>query len=380
MVMAPGVCALSRRILPSTCDAGTVRWVADRGAIPYPRHRCGCAFTSGPEIMRAGALDEAQTEAVLDLPLVRLRLRFVRDAGEPAPAGYMGSAWRGALGRLLRRAACITRLERCDACLLRYECPYAYVFETPPPPGSSKMRKYPAAPHPFVLEPAEWFEPEDGARPVRPEGQIYDLGLVLLGRAVRHAPYLMWALSEAARDGLGGARVRLALQAVHILEDGRWRPLEAGPMPPLPASGVPPSAPPRRVRLRFLTPLRLVHDGRVLREHELSFSAFFRSLLRRASLVHYFHGARELDLDFRALVEASEEVSWEPERLAWVELWRRSSRQRRRIPLHGIVGSVCVEGPAVAPFWPFVVLGSVIHAGRAATMGLGRYVLEEAAP
>ena len=325
-------------------------------------------------------LDEAQAGAVLDLPLVRLRLQFARHAGETAPAGYMGSAWRGAMGRLLRRAACITRLERCDSCMLRYECPYAYVFETPPPPESSRMRKYPAAPHPFVLEPAESFRPEDAARPVRPEGETYGLGLVLIGRAVRYAPYLVWALSEAARDGIGEARVRLTLQAVHLLEEGRWRTLEPGPMPPLPASGVPPSAPPRRVRLRFLTPLRIVRDGRVLRERELTFSAFLRSMLRRASLVHYFHGARELDLDFRALAEASEGVSWEPERLAWVELWRHSSRQRRRVPLHGIVGSVCVDGPAVAPFWPFVVLGSVIHAGRAATMGLGRYVLEEVEP
>lgn len=328
-------------------------------------------------------LDEAQSSSVLDLPLARLRLRFQVGGKVRFPEAYTGSAWRGALGHALRQAACITRLDRCDPCLLRYECPYAYIFETPPPPETERMRKYPAAPHPFVLEPEEVFAPGGSVRVSGQDEGRYELGLVLVGRAIRHAPYIVWTLSRAAERGIGAGRASLVLEEV-LLEDraadGGWQRLDAGPLPRLrPLTLTLPDVP-QGVRIRFLTPLRLARDGRVVREGDLSFSVLLRNLLRRISLLHYFHGRRALELDFRALAEASGSVEWEAERLEWVELSRRSSRQGRRMPLDGVVGSVRLEGKAAAPFWPFLVLGGLVHAGKAATMGLGRYRIEAVAP
>ena len=328
-------------------------------------------------------LDEAQRSSVLDLPLARLRLRFQAGREARFPEAYTGSAWRGGLGHALRQAACVTRLDRCDPCLLRYECPYAYVFETPPPPGTERMRKYPAAPHPFVLEPQEVFEPGGPGRVCGKEAGRYELGLVLVGRAVRHAAYLIWALSRAAERGIGAGRASLVLDEVLVEDpgaDGGWRRPAAGPLPRLRPLTLTLPEVPQGVRIRFLTPLRVAREGRVVRERDLSFSVLLRNLLRRISLMHYFHGGRTLELDFRALAEASGSVEWQAERLEWVELSRRSSRQGRRMPLDGVVGSVRLEGRAVAPFWPFLVLGELIHAGKATTMGLGRYRIEAVAP
>jgi hypothetical protein len=88
------------------------------------------------------------------IPVGRYRLHY-RAADPVRLPEYAGSTWRGALGHALKRTVCVTHEPRCPACLLYTSCAYSYVFETPPPPGTAKMRLYPAAPHPFVIEPAE---------------------------------------------------------------------------------------------------------------------------------------------------------------------------------------------------------------------------------
>jgi CRISPR/Cas system endoribonuclease Cas6 (RAMP superfamily) len=39
----------------------------------------------------------------------------------------------------------------------------------------------------------------------------------------------------------------------------------------------------------------------------------------------------------------------------------------------GILGSFLLNGEELADFWPYLWLGQWTHAGKGATMGLGRY-------
>ncbi len=103
----------------------------------------------------------------------------------------MGSAWRGALVHAVLRGACIRSRTACGACLLRFHCIYAYLFETPPPPDSEKMRRYPNAPHPFVLNPAP--ARRDSGR----AGQVCDVDLTLIGRGNDYLAHLVRAMGEA---------------------------------------------------------------------------------------------------------------------------------------------------------------------------------------
>ncbi len=66
---------------------------------------------------------------------------------------YKGSTLRGGFGAAFRRIVCVIRDKECSDCLLKGKCVYSYIFETPPPADTTVMRKYEAAPRPFVIEP-----------------------------------------------------------------------------------------------------------------------------------------------------------------------------------------------------------------------------------
>lgn len=85
------------------------------------------------------------------IPIKTYRLYFSTERPIRLP-GFAGSAWRGAFGHALKKTVCVVRNTPCNQCLLKNACAYSVVFETPPPANAEKMRKYTAAPHPFVLQ------------------------------------------------------------------------------------------------------------------------------------------------------------------------------------------------------------------------------------
>lgn len=141
------------------------------------------------------------------LPLARYRLRF-RAIDPLRLPDYAGSAWRGAFGRSLKRLVCVTREPRCPDCLLYRSCAYPYVFETPSDPADELLGKVGAAPHPFVLL------PDGAARGVRVPGELLPLDLTLFGHGNRQLPYIIHALDQAGRQGMGPDRGALQLTEV----------------------------------------------------------------------------------------------------------------------------------------------------------------------
>ncbi len=309
------------------------------------------------------------------LPVGRYRMRFAAAGRLAMGDRYLGSAWRGALGHALKKTVCVTRERDCPTCLLYRSCVYPYVFETPPPPDTGKMRCYPAAPHPFVLEP----EPPrqgagDGAGQMR-------LGLTLIGRACAHLPYFVHALARAGRDGVGPGRPALELVEVEQEDSpgsGRWSPIyrPPGPLeaaPPRPCAAPPP--PPGALEITFLTPLRLKRDGRNVRPEAFRFADLLGSVLRRVSMLSYFHTEQPFETDFAALKERAAALELAGRELRWHDWTRYSSRQGTTMQMGGLVGRVRLEGGAADEFWPLLWLGQWVHAGRAASMGLGRYTI-----
>jgi hypothetical protein len=305
------------------------------------------------------------------LPLALFECHFQRSAAATMPA-YAGSAWRGAFGHALKKTVCVARSVECPSCLLYRSCIYPYLFETPPPPDSVKMRRYNAVPHPFTL---------------RLEAQADDLrfrlGFVLVGHAGRYAPYVVHAFAQAGNAGLGRDRQCFELiqvkQALDPAQDA-WRliyqpgqPLHARParVPSMPAI-------PESFELHLESPLRLRRQGQLVTPTNFHFADLFGSLLRRISMLSYFHHDTPLEADFRALSQAARAISIEDSTLRWHDWTRYSSRQDSAMKMGGLLGHFRLRGAGMERFWPYVWLGQWTHAGKGATMGLGRYRIRAA--
>ncbi|MCP9447331.1 MAG: CRISPR system precrRNA processing endoribonuclease RAMP protein Cas6 [Nitrospira sp.] len=318
----------------------------------------------------------------LPLSFGRFTATFRLDGSLMLPA-YAGSLFRGSFGWALRRVVCVTRSHDCLPCPLRDRCVYPWVFETPPPTDTKIMRKYPAAPHPFVLI------PPNGGRTIE-AGRTLDLGLTLFGRTVGWLPHFIFALERMGRTGLGGRRVTASLVAVDGWLDGHRHPLYSADERTLRGvetfterrvlPGVPPAVGEptfsQRVAIEILSPLRVRYRERL--SATLDFHVLVRSLLRRLAGLSYFHcDGDPSNVSFREWIALAEEVRTVSSSLTWSDWTRYSSRQRTDMELGGMTGSIVFEG-SLAPFLPLLRLGEVAHAGKGTSFGLGRYRLIEA--
>ena len=329
---------------------------------------------------------------------------------------YKGSTFRGAFGHAFKKIVCVhpvrksreasntaktilksdpalgqrgiisngvNREKICESCLLKGKCVYSYVFETPPPSDTSRMRKYPFAPHPFVITP-----PLEEKRTYR-EGEMLSFELTLIGKSIDYLPYFIYTFDELGRMGIGRGKGRYQLEEVRaVYLDERSK--NKGERAELIYSGrdkvlhnfshllspctldLPPSSnlSPFTLNLFFLTPTRLKFDGSLSPKPE--FHILFRNLLRRISLLSYFHCGEELALDFKGLIESSKDIKVKKENLFWFDWERYSNRQETKMKMGGFIGSITFEGD-FKEFIPFLQLGEYIHVGKGTSFGLGKY-------
>jgi len=300
---------------------------------------------------------------------------------------YKGSTFRGGFGCAFKKATCVLRNQTCDSCLLKEKCVYSYVFETTLPSNSAIMRKYPRAPHPFVLEP-----PEEDRLMYRP-GERITFGVILIGRAIDYLPHFIYSFDVLGQMGIGRGKGKFTLKEVissrpmaapappskdtersSLLYDGGSKTLKMDPSPLTWEDLLHDAIPPDHVTLYFRTPARIRFGGRYTLE--LEFHILIRNLLRRIDTLSYFHCGERLEVDFKSLIEQANGVRTEDRDLQWFDWERYSQRQRTRMKMGGFVGSVTFRGD-LRPFWPFLVLGRLIHVGKGTSFGLGRYEINE---
>ena len=195
--------------------------------------------------------------------------------------------------------------------------------------------------------------------------------LPLICRGIDYLPYFIFAFGEMGKRGVGRRRGKFELEEVRtktgtiVYKGGniyrpepiRWSDLLGDPLP-------------ERVTLRFVTPVRIKYRERLC--GDLEFHILMRSLLRRISLLTFFHCGRELEVDFRGLILQAQKVRVVESNLLWHDWLRYSHRQRARLKLGGLMGEMTFEGN-LEPFWPFLKLGEWIHVGKGTSFGLGRY-------
>lgn len=354
------------------------------------------------------------------------RYRLSLRASEPAtlPA-FLGSTLRGAFGHALKASVCVMPHRDCQRCLVATRCIYPYLFETPVPPDVPQLRGQQQAPRPFILTPPVLESRQKQPGPKREitqssvsahrlsdgrtvrllrstaqtpaqaerhlkagEGLVFEL--LLMGRAIEHLPYVVYAVSEMGRRGLGACRARFDLAQVMTLEEngaglqvycgqsqrftfsgqsaGSLSDLINRRMDSLTESG---ACNLSTLKLRFLTPTRIRVNGDL--QAELSFELLVRNLLRRVSLLAAVHGDGSPALDYRRLIELAARVETFRSDLRWHDWERYSNRQREKMKLGGFLGEVEYIGEAVNQLLPLIIAGEILHVGAGTSFGLGKY-------
>jgi hypothetical protein len=128
-----------------------------------------------------------------------------------------------------------------------------------------------------------------------------------------------------------------------------------------------------RLRIEFLTPTFIKFKGKVSPEAP-TFAALVQALLIRVPMLSAVHCGEVWKEDFRALVERAGEVKTVRDHTTWASFRRHSSFKGRSETLEGVVGETVYAGP-VEEFLPLLTMGQLVHAGKRAVFGLGRYRL-----
>ncbi|MDI6890352.1 MAG: CRISPR system precrRNA processing endoribonuclease RAMP protein Cas6 [Thermodesulfovibrionales bacterium] len=290
---------------------------------------------------------------------------------------YKGSTIRGGFGYAFKRVVCAIKDKECPDCLLKEKCVYSYVFETPPPSDTKIMRKYKTAPHPFVIEP-----PTERRRGYKPGDEI-NFGLILIGKAIDYLPYFIYTFDELGRIGIGKGKAKFELRdvscegkAIYDSKSKTLKPLKTSSLSLTPHLSLRGKAEAiselgEAISLSFLTPTRIIYDGHLTLD--LEFHILIRNLLRRLSLLSYFHcNGDPSEWDFKGIIERAKEVKVSKKDLKWYDWERYSTRQDARMKMGGLIGKIIFEGD-IEPFMQLIKAGEVLHVGKGTAFGLGKY-------
>jgi hypothetical protein len=303
--------------------------------------------------------------------------RLIIRAEEPLylPA-YKGSALRGAFGHTLRRVICLARNLDCNQCSFADRCVYSYIFENWAPREDTFLRNKDRAANPYIIRPPLDDREEFAA------GEELAFELILIGKALEYLPYFVFSFAEMGKTGLGRGKGRFALVRMETMgADRSLTPiyLEQDQMlryedQKITCRDLLQSSPPQeKCTFRFLTRLELKEKSKY---PDIRFGVLFRALLRRITTLAHLHCGTDCSgIDFAGLSHAADRVKTVSSNLSWEYAERYSNRQKRRMPFGGLLGDITFEGE-LAPFWPVILLGEWLHAGKKTAFGLGQYELK----
>ena len=245
-------------------------------------------------------------------------------AGNRRASGNAGSQLRGALGNVMRRAYCSG--DRRDPAHTA-TCPVCWLLAANEHPGKER-RGYALIP---PLNAPDCYAP----------GERFSFGLTLFGNALRFLPYFVLAVPEMGRMGVGAGLGQFALRQVWAADPLFRDPLQgAGESQPVLAEGEALVHTPTlmisaervvetagqlagrgRLSLNFLTPMRLIEDGQLLKAPD--FGVFFARLLKRLDELNeqFADGERRPLEEVNTLHAFADRVRLIETQTRWVEVW-----------------------------------------------------------
>jgi len=304
---------------------------------------------------------------------------------------YTGSALRGALVSALQEHFCPDSRSETDPAH-QAVCPACWLLSHESEKGDSRR--------PYAIEPlltgnqaeAVHFEP----------GQRFQFGLSLFGQAVQLFPYLVLAVPQMGRQGVGlkmqddqgrWRRGRFALKRIEEVNPlinvrrallGEGAQMVNTPQHPVTWPQVQTAGRAiaerltghdGRLGLHFLTPTRIVRDKKLV--HKPEFLPFFQRLLERINRLQQSFGGVSESPPWDDLLALARQAQLVEDRTEWWDVWGHSQRLGRSQTLGGFIGQTRYQ--ASDEVWvgllPWLIWGMSTHVGKNAVKGSGWYRL-----
>jgi hypothetical protein len=279
-----------------------------------------------------------------------LRFELVATDRLTFPAGKAANTLRGAIGIIFRSHACEPE---CAAqgdsrhCEHRHTCIYAKAFE---PIASARGPSGLAdSPRPFALRvrhlDGKTFQP----------GQTFHVDLNLFSLDPDILRLLVLTFATLSREGLGPNRAKVELRQVTGTE-------------PLTLSLEPGQQTANKIRVEFLSPTELKHDGQITDRPE--FPVLFARIRDRISILRDLYGSGPLEIDFNAIGARAALVQMTDCQMTHNEVTRRSTRTGQVHSIGGFTGHADYEGD-LTEFLPWLEIARYTGVGRQAVWGKG---------
>lgn len=299
------------------------------------------------------------------LPIARYRLTFLLNQSFRLPE-YAGSTLRGALGHALREAVCVCgQTNQHD-----HDCPYLDIFNAPPQTQLNVSQRS-TPPQAYVIEPP-FPQPQQFQA-----GEVYAFDMVLCGQIQQLLPLIISAWKLVFQRGIGKEKGTGILQNVAVQMGDNWQILTEHQWVNIHKTAFRlPENPSHNYVMTLHTPLRIQHNGKLCRAHNLTADIVLRQVMRRVSSITQLYCHAPMQANFNELIQMIDSIEFESN-LIWYDNTRYSNRQQQRVPLGGVLGSIQLRH--VPPQWAMLLhIGQWLHIGKETVFGLGKYSLTAA--
>lgn len=289
------------------------------------------------------------------------------------------NTFRGALGYRLIEISCIKKDfhdSNCHQCMIAKNCAYANCFATSQAHlPNKKFSNSKDIPHLMIIDSS-----------VKTSGDInpneaFTFHIQLFSHAINYFPYLALASSEVGKYGLGKKRAPCELMSIKDEMSGKelWSEDKTSLKSPEPVEltleepDVFSDTKEETISINFVTPVAFKDRATGGIQTKPEFNRIIGSLLRRYSA---FQATEQhpISWNFTEIASLSKKVkliSYELQPVHWA---RYSTKQKKKIPIDGVIGKATYHGP-IKPFLPLLSLASIIRVGRSTTFGQGKISL-----
>lgn len=298
------------------------------------------------------------------------------------PAFNKGNILRGAFGISLKMLVCtLDKRANCNACILKEKCAYTLIFN---PTDITHARRLRNAPRGYVMKP-----PLEKITEYTKENPLL-FEMVLIGDRINYLPYVIVALIEVGKYGIGLNRGMFTLGDLSILKNNVSESIYDADTNTVKniqrittgneIIGYAERIDRNLITLCFLAPTRIRFNptgekgkSEIIRVPE--FHHIIRRLRDRINALSVTYCGGSIDVDFKGIAERAKSIKTKDVNLRWLDIKRKSRTQSIVHDQSGFIGKITFEGD-LREFLPLLVLGEYVHVGEDAVFGNGWYRIE----